>query len=65
MLDEYSVVDISRATKSPYYKINRMLTWKRKNPISMMYTWKLPQSVKEEVADLFHSSLISYKLPDM
>ena len=30
-----------------------------------MYTWKLPQSVREEVADFFHSSLISYELPDM
>ena len=65
MLDEYSVVDINKATKIPYYKINRMLTWKRKNPISMMYTWKLPQIVKEEVADFFRSSLISYELPDM
>ena len=32
MLDEYSVVDISKATKIPYYKINRILTWKRKIP---------------------------------
>ena len=65
MLDEYSVVDISKAMKIPYYKVNRMLTWKRKNPMSMTYTWKLPQSVKEEVADFFCSSLISYELPDM
>ena len=65
LLDQYSVGDISKATKIPYYKINRMLTWKRKNPLSMMYTWKLLESVKEEVADFFHSSLISYELPDM
>ena len=39
--------------------------WKRKNAILKMYTWKLPQSVKEEVADFYHSSLISYELPDM
>ena len=31
----------------------------------MNYTWKLPESVKKEVADFFCSSLISYKLPDM
>ena len=42
-----------------------MLTWKRKTPLSMTYTWKLPQSVKEEVADFYWSSLISYELPDM
>ena len=46
LLDQYSVGDISKATKIPYYKINRMLTWKRKNSHLMMYTWKLPQSVK-------------------
>ena len=60
-----SVGDISKATKILYYKINRMLTWKRKNPLSMTYTWKLPQSVKEVVADFYRSSLISYELPDM
>ena len=65
MLDQYSVGDISKATKIPYYKINRMLTWKRKNPHLLMYMWKLPQSVKEEVADFYQSSLISYELPDM
>ena len=48
LLDQYGVSDISNATKIPYYKINRMLTWKRKNPLSLMYTWKLPQSVKEK-----------------
>ena len=64
LLDQYSVGDISKATKIPYHKINRMLTWKRKNPHLMMYTWKLPQSVKE-VADFYWSSLISYELPDM
>ena len=30
LLDKYSVGDISKAAKIPYYKINRMLTWKRK-----------------------------------
>ena len=65
LLDQYSVADISEAMKIPYYKINRMLIWKGKNPLSTMYTWKLPESVKEEVADFFHSSLISYELPDM
>ena len=65
LLDQYSVSDISKATKIPYYKINRMLTWKRKNPFSITYTWKLPQSVKEEVADFYQSSIISYELPDM
>ena len=65
LLDQYSVGDISKAMKIPYYKINRMSTWKRKNPLSTMYTWKLPESVKEEVADFFCSSLISYELPDM
>ena len=64
LLDEYSVVDISKATGIPYYKVDRMLTWKRENAISIMYKWKLPQSVKE-VADFSHSSLISYELPDM
>ena len=64
LLDQYSVGDISKVTKIPYYKINRMLTWKRKNPLSMIYTWKLPESVKE-VADFLCSSLISYELPDM
>ena len=53
MLDQYSIADISKATKIPYYKVNRMLTWKRKNPLELMYTWKLPQSVREEVADSF------------
>ena len=33
LLDQYSVGDISKGTKIPYYKINRMLTWKRKNPL--------------------------------
>ena len=65
LLDQYSVADVSKATKIPYYKINRMLTWRRKNPLSTNYTWKLPESVKKEVADLFCSSLISYELPDM
>ena len=65
MLDQYSIADISKATKIPYYKVNRMLTWKRKNLLELMYTWKLPQSVREEVADFFRSSLISYELPDM
>ena len=65
LLDQYSVGNISKATKIPYYKINRMLTWKRKNPLSITYTWKLPQSVKEEVADFYQSSIISYELPDM
>ena len=65
MLDQYSVADISKATKIPYYKVNRTLMWKRKNPLKLMYTWKLPQSVREEVADFFRSSLISYELPDM
>ena len=65
LLDEYSVVDISKATGIPYYKVDKMLTWKRKNAISIMYKWKLQQIVKEEVADFFHSSLISYELPDM
>ena len=65
LLDQYSVADVSKATKIPYYKVNRMLTWKRKNPLELMYTWKLPQSVREEVADFFWSSLISYELPDM
>ena len=65
LLDQYSVGDISKATKIPYYKINRMLTWKRKNPLLITYTWKLPQSVKEEVADFYQSSIISYELPDM
>ena len=65
LLDQYSVADISKATKIPYYKVNRMLTWKRKIPLELMYTWKLPQSVREEVADFFLSSLISYDLPDM
>ena len=60
LLDQYSIADISKATKIPYYKVNRMLTWKRKNPLELMYTWKLPQSVREEVADFFCSSLISY-----
>ena len=64
-MDQYSVGNISKATKILYYKINRMLTWKRKNPFSIMYTWKLPQSVKEEVADFYQSSIISYRLPDM
>ena len=64
LLDQYSVGDISKATKIPYYKINRMLTWKRKNPHLMMYTWKLPQCVKE-VADFYQPSLISCELPDM
>ena len=65
LLDQYYVADISKATKIPYYKINRMLTWRRKNPLSMNYTWKLPESVNKEVADFFCSSLISYELPDM
>ena len=65
MLDQYSIADISKATKIPYYKVNRMLMWKIKNPLELMYTWKLPQSVREEVADFFWSSLISYELPDM
>ena len=65
LLDQYSVGDISKATKIPYYKINRMLTWKRKNPLSMTYTWKLLVSVKEEVAGFFCSSIISYELPYM
>ena len=65
MLDEYSVVDISKATGIPYYKVDRMLMWKRKNAISIMYKWKLPQSVKEEVTDFLCSSVISYELPDM
>ena len=64
LLDQYSVGDISKAMKIPHYKINRMLTWKRKNHLSTTFTWKLLQSVKE-VADFFCSSLISYKLPDM
>ena len=38
MLDQYSIADISKATKIPYYKVNRMLTWKRKNPLELMYT---------------------------
>ena len=65
LLDEYSVVDISKATGIPYYKVDTMLMWKRKNGISIMYKWKLPQSVKEKVAGFFCSSLISYELPDM
>ena len=65
LLDQYSVSDISKATKILYYKINRMLTWKRKNHLSMTYTWKLPQSVKQEVADFYQSSIISYEPPDM
>ena len=59
LLDQYSVGDISKVVKIPYYKINRMLTWKIKNSLSMMHTWKLSESVKEEVADFFCSSLIS------
>ena len=65
MLDQYSVADISKAMKIPYYKINRMLTWKRKNPLSTTYTWKLLESVKNDVAGFFCSCLISYELPDM
>ena len=38
LLDQYSVSDISKAMKIPYYKINRMLTWKRKNSLSITYT---------------------------
>ena len=57
LLDEISICDISKATGIPYYKVDRMLTWKRKNAISKMYTWNLPQSVKEQVADFYHSSL--------
>ena len=65
LLDEFSICDISKATGIPYYKVDRMLMWKRKTAILKMYTWKLPQSVKEEVADFYCSSLISYELPDM
>ena len=60
LLDQYSVADISKATKIPYYKVNRMFMWKRKNPLELMYTWKFPQSVREEVA-----VIICNELPDM
>ena len=32
LLDQYIFGDIRKVMKIPYYKINRMLTWKRKIP---------------------------------